>query len=259
MGITYPQFNISATIQNIILDVLEKTIREHYPTPTEKITSRPIRPNEINTALTIDNRKYSSAVITQAACHILDAAAAITVPTGITFLMVGWIVICNDPEVVIEETLTVTTHTTTTTYPIQEIEYIEGTTGDSTGGCKIITAGTVAQGECKVTYATGVLLFHATDNLTACKIRYRTYNKDSIGSSAVLTVEVNDVLKSELSAWLVEKSPGHMLLTLDQIVVATENSKLAFKIRAPDGDNAANAIVYPLCYKIGPASQLDVS
>lgn len=54
-------------------------------------------------------------------------------------------------------------------------------------GMNIIVTGTVQRGEAKVVYSTGVITFHALDNVTAAKIRYRY----SEGAKTSLHVIVN--------------------------------------------------------------------
>jgi hypothetical protein len=178
--------------------------------------------------------------------------------------VVGWIVIDASEEgdglVLIEETIAVSSHVSAAlAYTPFLIEYVEAVAGSTTGGCKLITSGTVAITEAKYDASANTVTFHSTDAVTSMVISYLTRDKLTIGKSAVLRIKVNGVIKHEISAWLVNKTPGHMRLTLDQIIVATENAELLFEVKSPDGGAAGAGIIFPLAYKIGPANQLDVS
>lgn len=266
MGITYPQYNISEHIQNTILDILEKVEREQFPNARPgEITHRPIRPNEIYTTFTTETRHYYTSSIGTTFQKLLGASNAITVPAGIVYLVVGWIVIDASEEgnglIRVVETIAVTTNVSAAlAYTPFLIEYIESLAGTLTGGMKMCTQkATPVTTEAKYVASTNKVTFAAADAVTSMYIEYLTRDKLTIGKSSVLRIKVNGVIKHEISAWLVNKTPGHMRLTLDQIIVATENAELLFEIKSPDGGSAGAGIIYPLAYKIGPANQLDVS
>lgn len=77
-----------------------------------------------------------------------------------------------------------------------------------------------------------------------------------IGLEAVGQIKVNGVLRNEVALKLVEKSPNHCLITWDQIVVAAEQTTLLIQAK---GQDDGEALIFPLAYRIGPKSQLDVS
>jgi len=78
----------------------------------------------------------------------------------------------------------------------------------------------------------------------------------TIGLEAVGQIKVNGVMKSEVALKEVDVSPNHMLLQLDSIIVAPENAELLIQAKGKDD---GEAIVFPLGYRIGPESQLNVS
>jgi len=77
----------------------------------------------------------------------------------------------------VEEDLVVSTNVGTLTYPVEQIEYVEATTGTYTGPCGIITQGSVATTQVLVDRAARTLTFAAADAVTACTVRYRTTYK----------------------------------------------------------------------------------
>lgn len=78
----------------------------------------------------------------------------------------------------------------------------------------------------------------------------------TIGLDAVGQIKVNGVLRNEVALKLIDMNPNHMVLTLDQIVVATEQTNLLVQAKGTDN---GEAVVFPLAYRIGPKSQLDVT
>jgi hypothetical protein len=76
------------------------------------------------------------------------------------------------------------------------------------------------------------------------------------GSGPVARVKINSVIKNEVALDLVYSQPDKMLLTLDQVCVAYENSTIACQVKGAD---TADAVIFPLGYRIGPKEQLDVN
>lgn len=77
--------------------------------------------------------------------------------------------------------------------------------------------------------------------------------------SSVVRLLVEGVVRNEVNLWLISIMENNSLLTLDQIVVAAENTRLAIQFKNPTTGAGAHAIIFPLAYRIGPRSQLDVS
>lgn len=194
MGMAYPQYGLTdeqlATIRRVIKEIKDEYFR---PEDLPKITHRPLRASELNTALTADTRTYYTVLdnttitgLWHMVCATDTAAASITVPTGSVYLILGWIF-------------------------IDWAQWIEG----------------------------GV-------DATAL----------SFGLNSVGQVKVNGVLKNETALPIVSRAQNNMILTLDQIVVAPEQSELLVQVK---GTDEGQALVFPLAYRIGPKSQLDVS
>lgn len=78
-----------------------------------------------------------------------------------------------------------------------------------------------------------------------------------LGFNGVARIKVNGVIKNEVSTKLIDVQPNKMLLTLDQIVVAEQQSILELQVKG--SSSADNIIIYPLGYRIGPKNQLDVT
>jgi len=195
MGLAYPQYYLNPEQLALINQIVEKIKADNFTADQlKRITHRPLRPEELNTSLTMDTRRYNvildNGTITglwHMLCATDTAAANIVVPTGSVYLIFGWI--CVD----------------------QEAQQTQVTS--------------------------------AKDWLT-------------IGLESVGQVKVNGVLRNEICIKLVDMQPNHAVLTLDQIVVATEQTNLLVQVK---GTDEGEAIVFPLAYRIGPKSQLDVS
>ena len=190
MGMAYPQYFLNPEQLALINQIVEKIKADNFTQDQlKRITHRPLRPEELNTSLTMDTRVYNMTMTAASAWSKLcadAAAAAITVPTGSVYLLFGWIVV----DQIAEQTQA-----------------------------------------------------SAADWLT-------------IGLDAVGQIKVNGVLRNEVCLKLVDKNPNNMILTLDQIVVATEQTTLLVQAKGTDN---GEAIVFPLAYRIGPKSQLDVT
>jgi len=78
----------------------------------------------------------------------------------------------------------------------------------------------------------------------------------TIGEESVGQIKVNGVLRNELALLIAHNAPNHCILTLDQIVVATEQTNLLVQMK---GKDEGECLVFPLAYRIGPKSQLDVT
>jgi len=180
MGMAYPQYELDNKILSTVLDLVEKVKIENFP--KEKlggITFRPIRPEEINPALTVDTRIYDTTTVGKVYERILGAIIDFIVPTGSVMIFLGWIII-QDPLA-------------------------------------------------------------------------------AFGLDAVIRLLVEGVVRNEVSLWLPAIMENNSLLTLDQVVVAAENTRLRIEVKNPAVGAGAHAIAYPLAYRIGPRSQLDVS
>jgi hypothetical protein len=79
----------------------------------------------------------------------------------------------------------------------------------------------------------------------------------NVKNTGFARVKVDGVVKNEVLLQLVDEQDTHMLPTLDQVVVVTENQTLLFEVSG--AETTPDAMIYPLCYKIGPKSQLDVT
>lgn len=193
MGMAYPQYFMNPEQLALINQIVEKIKADNFTIEQlKRITHRPLRPEEINTALTMDTRVYDMMVDNATyewhmPCADDTAAAAIVVPTGSVYLLFGWIVI------------------------------------DTIANQTQVTA--------------------PADWVT-------------IGLESVGQIKVNGVLRNEVCIKLVDMQPNHMVLTLDQIVVATEQTNLLIQVK---GKDEGEALVFPLAYRIGPKSQLDVT
>lgn len=75
--------------------------------------------------------------------------------------------------------------------------------------------------------------------------------------STSVRLRVDGVTRNEVSLALVNQMENNALLTLDQVVVANEDSFIDIEFK--DLTGVGTAIVYPLAYRIGPKAQLDVS
>ena len=190
MGMAYPQYFMNPEQLALVNTIVDKIKADNFTADQlKRITHRPLRPEELNPALTMDTRTYKMTMQAAGAWGKLCAdlaAADIVVPTGSVYLLFGWI--CVD------------------------------------------TAAFQTQAA-------------AADWLT-------------IGLEAVGQIKVNGVLRNEVALKLVDQNPNQMILTLDQIVVATEQTNLLVQAKGIDN---GEAIIFPLAYRIGPKSQLDVT
>ena len=195
MGLAYPQYYLNPEQLALINQIVEKIKADNFTaSQLKRITHRPLRPEELNTALTIDTRRYNVILdndtitgLWHKLCATDTAAADVVVPTGSVYLIFGWIVVDQEAQ------------QTQVTSP--------------------------------------------ADWLT-------------IGLNSVGQIKVNGVLRNEVCIKLVDMQPNHAVLTLDQIVVATEQTNLLVQVK---GTDEGEAIVFPLAYRIGPKSQLDVT
>jgi hypothetical protein len=181
MGIGYPHYSINQVVNDTVIKLLDEITAEAFQgKDLNRITRRPIRPEEINVALAVATRIYNTTAITAAYLNVLNAAAAAVVPAGSIIVFLGWIVI-DDPA-------------------------------------------------------------------------------NPIGQDCVVRVLINGVVRQECCASLVNLQENNALLLLDQVCIAEENSNFNCQIKCPTNAAAgANAIAYPLAFRIGPREQLDVS
>lgn len=96
MGFVIPPYNIDPRVYDKIMSDLAGIMKDKFPAEKQReLTYRPLRPEEINAALTTATRIYNS-VIGAAFTRILGAAADASVKTGSVYVFFGWIVI-DDP------------------------------------------------------------------------------------------------------------------------------------------------------------------
>lgn len=179
MGFAIPFYNLDISIQAKVENLIKKIINENFSKDRiPSITYRPIRPDEINDALTINTRVYDTTKTGTGFERIIGAANDLVVRTGSIYVFLGWIVV---------------------------------------------------------------------DDATA-----------SIGMDSVARIMVDGVLRNEIAPYTVNLMENNAMLTLDQIVVATEDTHVTIEFNSPS-NATAHAIVYPLAFRIGPKAQLNVS
>lgn len=78
-----------------------------------------------------------------------------------------------------------------------------------------------------------------------------------LGLDGVARIKINGVVKNEVCTKLIDVQDGHMLLTLDQIVIARQQTTVEVQVKG--ASTADNIIIFPLAYVVGPKNQLDVT
>lgn len=98
MGFVNPPYNIDPRMVDKVYQELSKAMAEKFTIEKQKeLTYRPIRPNEINVALTTVTRVYNSVTgFAGVFGRILGAAADVITPSGNAFIIFGWLFL-DDP------------------------------------------------------------------------------------------------------------------------------------------------------------------
>jgi len=97
MGVEYPHYELPPYIISQILELLDVIKKENFPaSKLKEITYRPLRPDEINKALTIETRVYNTTKTAVGYERILGATEDLKVKTGSIYIFLGWICI-DDP------------------------------------------------------------------------------------------------------------------------------------------------------------------
>ncbi len=96
MGCVIPPYQLDARDQDEISARLAELMAEKFPSKQAKdLDFRPLRPEELNTALTVTTRRYDT-TMGAVPTRILNAAADPIVRAGSFYVIFGWIVI-DDP------------------------------------------------------------------------------------------------------------------------------------------------------------------
>ena len=178
MGFVIPPYDTDPRMLDKIYQELSGAMSNKFTVEKQKeLTYRPIRPNEINPALTTVTRIYNSVTgLAGVYGRILGAAADAVTPSGNAFIIFGWMFL-DDP--------------------------------------------------------TGA---------------------NPIGLGGVGQIVVEGTVRNEVCLKLIDMMPQRCLLTMDQIIIVTENTTWTMQIK---GLAAAQVIAYPLGFRIGPMSQLN--